>query len=316
MQVKQKRPAIVWIAIIAASLLTGLWLISATLNNPVISIPNAIVAACAAIGLIRGERWAGFGLALFLVCSTAAAIYATASIGSLENTSVLVGSIVPLVIAALAYLAAKESPRPGHRWPWVVASAAPIALGLFFNLMFMPTGSMEPTLLMGDTLVVKRTGPAALGRGELVVYREPGKQNVWVKRIVGVGGDRLHFDHKRLLLNGRPVDEPYALHKTDFIDTYRDNFPSGDMNFPLPPKMQQELRQQVRDGDFVVPAGTYFVLGDNRDNSLDSRYSGVIPVSAVIGKPWIVCFSAQTPSQPRPHNVLACARWNRLLKRL
>ena len=313
---QQKRPAIVWIAIVASALLTLLWLISATVNNPVIALPNAIVAACAAIGLWRGERWAGYGLALFLLCSTAAGIYATMRIGTLENAYVLTTAIVPVVVAAFAWLAGRELSVPGHRSLWIAVSAVPVALSLFFNLMFMPTGSMEPTLLMGDTLLIKRAGPASFERGDLVVYREPEKHNVFVKRVVGLAGDRLHFDHKTLYLNGHAVSEPYALHNTDYIDPYRDNFPSGDLAVPLPERMQDQLRQQVHDGDFVVPEGTYFVVGDNRDNSLDSRYTGVIPVSAVIGKPWIICFSARTPEQPKPHNVLASAGWNRILKRL
>jgi signal peptidase I len=316
-----ERPVIVLIAIVAAALMSALSVASAFLNNPVIALPHAIIAFLAMLGLIRGKRWAGYGFGLFLACSTAAGVYATYRIGTLENAYVLIGAIIPLAIGGFAFLAgqalAAQPGKPsGSPLPWIAISAVPLALSLFFNLMFMPTASMEPTLLTGDNLVVRRMGPSALRRGDLVVYREPVKQNIFVKRIVAVGGDRLHLDRKTLYLNGRPVDEPYALHNTDYVDQYRDNFPMGELVTPLAQTMQQELLHQVHDGDFVVPSGTFFVLGDNRDNSLDSRYSGVIPAAAVIGKPLLVCFSAEPVPQQAPHNVLARARWNRILKPL
>jgi signal peptidase I len=313
MHLDARRRAIVWIAIVAAALMTLLLLVSAVVRNPVIALPQAMLTGFATIGLWRGDRWAGFGLALFLTSCTAGAVYSTLRFGLLEDPALLIAAIVPLAIAAFGYLAGQALERSGPRWPWIGAAAVPASLALFFNLMFLPTGSMEPTLLSGDTLVVKRTASSTLKAGDLVVYREPGKHNVWVKRVVGVGGDRIHLDHKMLYRNGRRVEEPYAIHTTRYIDSYRDSFPSGDFHFPLSVSMQQLLQRQVRDGDFVVPEGTYFVLGDNRDNSLDSRYSGVIPVSAVIGKPLLVCFSASVPTEPAPRNVLAAARWRRVL---
>ena len=318
-----KRSAIVLLSIIAATLLAVLSLLGAVLSNPLTSLPQAALAAIAAIGLKRGNPWAGYGLALFLLCSTGGAAYAKSRVGSPLDSHVLASAILLVMIAALAFLAGEElamrSARPaGISIPWLIAAAIPLAFSLFFNFMFLPTGSMEPTLLAGDTIMVRRAGAASVERGGLLVYREPDKQNVFVKRVAGVGGDRIHLDRKVLYVNGKPQREPYAIHSTENVDPYRDNFPMGDLNVPLSPRMQAQLLRQVHDGDFVVPPGTFFVLGDNRDMSLDSRYYGVIAAAAVIGKPVLVCFSAElpavTPDSQAPRNALVRARWKRLLK--
>ena len=92
----------------------------------------------------------------------------------------------------------------------------------------------------------------------------------------------------------------------------------GDINVPRTISMKAQLQRQVRDGEFVVPARTFFVLGDRGtgDALANSRYSGVIPATAVVGKAWVVLFSADLPGDSAVHNVLVCARWNRVLKRL
>lgn len=311
---------IVVIAIIAAVLMAFLSLLNAIFKNPVIAIPQSVIAALAALGLTDGDVWAGYGFALFLGCATAAKVYASLPVESLANPYFLATAIVPLAIAALAFLAGKALAARGARSPtgpipWLALAAIPLSLAAFLHLVVISSTSMEPTLFRGDTIAVRRAGAASIRRGDLLVYREPAKQDVLVKRVVGIGGDRIHLDRKTLHLNGRPIYEPYVL-QTGYLDQYRDNFPVGDINVPLSPGMKAQLQQQVRDGEFVVPAQTFFVLGDNRDRALDSRYSGVIPATAVVGKAWVVFFSADLPGDSAVHNVLVCARWNRVLKRL
>ena len=303
MATSHPRTAIVLIAIIAAGCMTVLSILSAVFNNPVIALPQAVIAALGAVGIKRGDAWSGYGLALFLCCSTAAAIFAVSRIGSLQNPYLLTGAIVPLVAGAFAFLAGKElasqdSPSKSSSVGWVLASIIPVALSVFFSLLKMPTASMEPTIQPGDNIVMRSESASSVKRGDLVVYREPVKQAIFVKRIVGIGGDRVHLDHKILYLNGRAIDEPYVLHNTKYLDQYRDNFPLGELGIPLSKEMHEQLANQVRDGDFVVPSGTFFLLGDNRDLSLDSRYTGVIPASAILGEAWLVChgFSCRRPT--------------------
>jgi signal peptidase I len=321
-QAMQSRPAVVMIAIIAAILVAILDLVAAVLRNPILAIPPAIVATVAAVGLIRGKRWAGYGFALFLVCSTAAPVIASLHLGGTPSSTLLVAAIIPLLIAAFAFLAGNALPGDdeGHVG-WMVVSAIPLVFYLLFDVLIMPTGSMQPTLLVGDSIIARWAGAASLKRGDLVIYRDRDHHSTMIKRVVGLGGDRIHLDRKTLYVNGQAVSEPFAIHTTTYLDQYRDNFPMGENTVPLPPGMQEQLAQDVKDGDFVVPPATFFVLGDNRDMSLDSRYVGVVPADAVIGRPWLICFSTDLPTEslstrPAPHNVLAHARWDRVMKRL
>jgi signal peptidase I len=168
----------------------------------------------------------------------------------------------------------------------------------------IPTGSMEDTLLVGDHLLVDKLAFAPAGsatasllpytavhRGDIIVFRYPiDIKQTFVKRVMGVEGDRIRLENKRVFLNGHLLDEPYVVHKADYIDSYRDNFPS-DPNTPLYPPAQVMLEKNVKNGEVIVPPGHFFAMGDNRDQSLDSRYWGFVPRENIIGKPLVIYWS-------------------------
>ncbi len=168
----------------------------------------------------------------------------------------------------------------------------------------IPTGSMEDTLLIGDHLLVDKLAYAPPGpvskyllpyenvkRGDIIVFRYPVDiRQTFVKRCMGVPGDRIRLANKQLYLNGRKLDEPYVYHKTDYPDSYRDNFPS-DPNVHISDSGEDMLEHHVVNGEVVVPANSYFAMGDNRDSSLDSRYWGFVPRENIIGKPLIIYWS-------------------------
>ncbi|HYO81366.1 MAG TPA: signal peptidase I [Bryobacteraceae bacterium] len=174
----------------------------------------------------------------------------------------------------------------------------------------IPTGSMEDNLLVGDHLLVDKLAYAPHGpvskyllpyqdieRGDIVVFRYPVDiKQTFVKRVIGVPGDRVRLENKQVILNGRRIPEPYKVHKTDFVDSYRDNFPSTPY-LPVSPGAIEMLEKHVQSGDIVVPENSYFVMGDNRDNSLDSRYWGFVPRANVIGKPLIIYWSYDTSTE-------------------
>jgi signal peptidase I len=174
----------------------------------------------------------------------------------------------------------------------------------------VPSGSMEGTLWTGDHLFVDKlvyapAGPVSgrllpyqpVRRGDIIVFRYPLdlRQN-YVKRVIGVPGDRIRIVNKRLWLNGKPMDEPYTRHVASYADSYRDYFPSTP-SFDLPQRAQEMLERHARDGELLVPPGNYFALGDNRDNSEDSRYWGFVPRENIIGKPLIVWWSYDAPGE-------------------
>jgi signal peptidase I len=173
----------------------------------------------------------------------------------------------------------------------------------------IPTGSMEDTLRIGDHLLVDKLafsppGPVSrsllpyrdVRRGDIIVFRYPvDVRQTFVKRAIGVPGDRIRLENKQLILNGHAADEPYVYHKTDFIDSYRDNFP-GDPNVHVAESAIDMLTHHVRNGEVVVPPGFVFAMGDNRDSSLDSRYWGFVPRENIIGKPLIIYWSYDAPT--------------------
>jgi signal peptidase I len=174
----------------------------------------------------------------------------------------------------------------------------------------IPTGSMENTLLVGDHLLVDKLSYApsgtvswhllpydALKRGDIIVFRYPVHiSETFVKRVIGLPGDHIRLMDKQLILNGKLANEPYVYHNTDYIDSYRDNFPS-EPNVNLVEPAIDMLQNHVQNGEVVVPEGLYFAMGDNRDSSLDSRYWGFVPRENIIGKPLIVYWSYDAPTE-------------------
>ena len=177
----------------------------------------------------------------------------------------------------------------------------------------IPTGSMEDTLLVGDHLLVDKLAYAPGGavmqhvlpysdvhRGDIIVFRYPVDiRQTFVKRVIGEPGDRLHLavepgqdgPKRHVYLNGHQLTEPYVVHKLDYPDSYRDNFPRGEVNTMIYPPAQTMLEKNMQNGEIVVPPGMYFAMGDNRDQSLDSRYWGFVPRENIIGKPLVIYWS-------------------------
>jgi len=174
----------------------------------------------------------------------------------------------------------------------------------------IPTPSMEDTLLVGDHLLVDKLTYAPPGRlsryllpyqepkrGDIIVFRYPLDISTnYVKRVIGIPGDRIKLINKKVYRNGRPLDEPYAYYKAPYPDYYRDNFPSFP-NVSLTDSARDMLQNHVVNGEVVVPPNSYFAMGDNRDNSSDSRYWGFVPRANIIGKPLLIYWSYDTDTQ-------------------
>ncbi len=174
----------------------------------------------------------------------------------------------------------------------------------------IPTGSMEDTLLIGDHLLVDKLAYAPPGpitrhllpyeqikRGDIIVFRYPVDiRQTFVKRVMGVPGDHIRLENKVVWLNGHKLNEPYKYNKTDYFDSYRDNFP-GDPNTHIAESAQEMLSANVQNGEVVIPPDHYFAMGDNRDSSLDSRYWGFVPRENIVGKPLIIYWSYDAPTE-------------------
>jgi len=169
---------------------------------------------------------------------------------------------------------------------------------------------MEGNLLIGDHLLVDKLAyadPGAFGRGllpyrevqrgDIIVFRYPlDPAQIYVKRVIGLPGDRIHLDAGQVIRNGHRLIEPYTQHIAAIPDHYRDNFPQSPPAM-LPTRTIEMLQQHQQSGEIVVPPGAIFAMGDNRENSSDSRYWGFVPRESVIGKPLIVYWSYDAPTE-------------------
>ena len=177
----------------------------------------------------------------------------------------------------------------------------------------IPTGSMEDTLLIGDHLLVDKLAYAPFGNaskyllpyeqpkhGDIIVFRYPADiSQTFVKRVIGLPGDHLKMINRVVYRNGIRLNEPYVYHKFGY-DPIRDNFPGEPTPFAegLQAQLQRDmLESHVVNGEIVVPSNSYFAMGDNRDNSLDSRYWGFVPRDYIIGKPLLIYWSYQASTE-------------------
>jgi signal peptidase I len=178
----------------------------------------------------------------------------------------------------------------------------------------IPTGSMQDTLLVGDHLLVDKLAFAHAGpiskfllpyqtpkHGDIIVFRYPPDINeTLVKRLIGVPGDRLRITNGVVYRNGIRLNEPYVYHKYAY-DPAMDNFPSECCR----PVKEESARDAQRDmlqrnvvaGEVVVPPTMYFAMGDNRDNSSDSRFWGFVPRENIMGKPFLIYWSYRASTE-------------------
>jgi signal peptidase I len=311
-------PKIARIAYIVAFVLAGLAIISAS-TQQIVLLPLALIPLIAGIGIVRKRVWSAYGFALYLSAQLLLvpillfrSANVTAKLPEIIGAAVFTPALAALFLFAGRSLAAAGGER-GWAFPWIAGSALLILPFLFVRAFVMPTGSMEDTLLVGDRILVQcfpRTKPVL---ADMIVFVYPvDRDQTYVKRVIGVAGDRIRISQKIVYRNGAALKEPYAIHKAPYPDSYRDNFPSEPNGFLLDAG-QEMLRKNVVNGEVVVPEGKYFVLGDNRDSSLDSRYWGFVDSSDLIGKPLLIYDSVDQPNEStKPHQ----RRWDRFFKLL
>jgi len=210
---------------------------------------------------------------------------------------------------------------------------AETAIFVFFVMTFVvqafqiPTGSMVPTLLVGDFLLVNKFAynqtvfpweekvmpRKKIDRYDVAVFKFPQELSKdYVKRVIALEGEKVEIKDKQVYINDNPIAENYKVHNDSQIYTKSDYFQYDDY---------------IRDnfGPVVVPPGHCFAMGDNRDNSSDSRYWGFLPINYIKGRPWIIYFSynaepgayLKTTVRERLKKIVSFipkARWKRLLK--
>jgi signal peptidase I len=227
--------------------------------------------------------------------------------------------------SAGAPVAAPAKPQRRESTWETVRSLLVVLLGVFCIRTFIaeatviPTGSMEKTILIGDHVFLNKLlyGPRLpytalripplkqVRRQDIVAFRYPHNPSVmFVKRAIGVGGDVLRIENKRVYVNGRPLNEPYCQYQFVTRLPLRDDFPPPrnvidtlPAAWGLDSTWAQEMPNFIEKDGLHIPPGYLFVMGDNRDNSLDSRFWGFVPVDNVVGEPLFVYWSYDAPSR-------------------
>lgn len=251
---------------------------------------------------------------------------------------------------------AARQPAPRFRIPLpslpdALASLLRTVTVALFLLTFLlqpfliPSESMEHTLLVGDFLLVNKQvyAPADglwkhllpyrdVQRGDVVVFHFPQhrKAKYLVKRVVGVPGDRIRIEDGRVLINGVAQDEPYAAFEPAAANLLAHDFPTRVYSDPaVDPAWWRQEQSLTHNGELVIPQGKYFVLGDNRNHSYDSRSWGFVSRQEIIARPLVIYFSLRRPSttdvqqaaddrlghdREFPARLAGFARWKRIFR--
>lgn len=226
-------------------------------------------------------------------------------------------------MSAPAQTPAPSTPR-SHVWhhlptvPEALASLMRTVVVALFLLTFVlqpfmiPSESMERTLLVGDFVLVNKQIFAPSGgehsksrwllpyrdvqRGDIVVFHHS-EPPYLVKRVVGVPGDHIRIVGGKVSVNGVQLNEPYATFEPVAPNQYGENFPTSNYtDFNVDPMWWRDLPTFTRNGELIVPAGEYFMMGDNRNHSKDSRFWGFVPRQEIIARPLVIYFSLRRPS--------------------
>jgi signal peptidase I len=225
------------------------------------------------------------------------------------------------------------SGRTSKPLEWLKSAAIAIVIFLVLRTFLIeafriPSGSMENTLLIGDFLFVNKALYGAeipLTGVHLPAFREPRRNDLVifksveeprltvVKRVVGMPGDTLGMEENRLQVNGRAAEEPYVLRTAPLADHEDPKMRGWQSRYLTADRDPRTYRPTLKNwGPIVVPADSFFVMGDNRDNSYDSRYWGFLGRDRIRGRPLIVYFSYD-PSGILPLPIVSSVRWGRLL---
>jgi signal peptidase I len=199
-------------------------------------------------------------------------------------------------------------------WFWVIVAFLLIE-GMLVQARVIPSGSMENTVLIGDHLIVSRFGYDAgvpftdwhvplwrsPQRQQIIVFRAPlpeeGSRD-FIKRCIGVPGDRIKVVAGQVFVNGVRLNEPYAIHGFGADTSAVENYPPSSITMldsGVTREWAEDFSNHVVNGELVVPPNEYFMMGDNRDNSRDSRFWGFVPRADIIGTPLIIYMSIDAP---------------------
>ena len=237
------------------------------------------------------------------------------------------------VVAARNAIVQASTDRP--KWLEYTAGFFPVIFFIFILRSFLfepfriPSGSMMPTLETGDMILVNKyqyglrlpvlnTKILPIGepeRGDVVVFRYPPDENIdYIKRVIGLPGDKIEYINKKLSINGKPVPigeigEYYDEAKMQSLEEFLEKLDKTEHHllinsrapssvYPLPSHTDPKACNYVPGGLIcTVPKDKYFVLGDNRDNSEDSRYWGFVPEKNLVGRAFMVWMNVSKPSR-------------------
>jgi signal peptidase I len=211
----------------------------------------------------------------------------------------------------------EKRPTPGSFREYAESLLVTILIVLFGTTFIVqtfkiPSGSMEKTLLVGDYLLVNKFIFEGRGhsyekflpyrdirRGDVIVFKFPFDDHPhYVKRAIGLPGDRIRISDSKVYVNGEQLDEPYVIHDPPYADRFGDDFPPvspTQLSRLTRPEWADEIFSHIVHGELIVPPDEYFAMGDNRDHSLDSRYWGFVRRDAIMGRPVVIYWSIRGP---------------------